>query len=202
MRPFDQCNVLSGIANKAVITLGPEISSNISMSINWFQDLLECFEHVNSFVRVCWLKTIVGGWTTTSRMHESVRWPCIFGCIDCRDELLHYLICPFLWQFPREHLKCEEPSISIGSRLCFVAPTIEKLRTLAFVHALYHHLKKNPKCVRPDGSIQHPRIVLNQAQELSRLVVHLCGPVYSFLPPSSPAVPGIGVRPVGRRSRR
>ena len=34
LRPFDQCNVLSGIVNKAVITLGPEISSNISMSVN------------------------------------------------------------------------------------------------------------------------------------------------------------------------
>ena len=165
------------------------------MSVNWFQDLLDCFSHVNTFVRMCWLKTIVGGWTTTCRMHEAVRWPCIFGCIECRDDLLHYMICPFLWQFPREHLKYEEPSISIGSRLCFVSPSVEGLRALAFVHALYHHLKHNPKCVQPNGNIQQSRIVLIQAQELSRQVTHLVGPCTAFPPPPSPVAPGIGVQP-------
>ena len=148
-------------------------------------------------MKLCWLKTIIGGWTTTTRMHETVRWPCIFGSEDCKDELLHYLVCPFLWQFPREFLRYDEPSISIGSRLCFIAPTTSKLRALAFVHALYNHLMKNPKCSCTNGSIQTPRNILNQAQELSRLVVHLCGSFDNSVP-ASLDVPGIGVQPMVR----
>ena len=122
---------------------------------------------------MCWLKAIAGAWCTTTRMHESVIWPCVFGCKDCPDSLTHYLVCPILWQFPREFMSLEDPGLSIGSRLCLSNPSTDKLTSLAFVHTLYHWIKKDPCCVKHNGLIQSPCIVQQRATELSRAIIHL-----------------------------
>ena len=47
---------------------------------------------------MCYIKTILNSWTTTSRFGAEVIWPCIFGC-GCtgnRDSVRHYLHCPEL----------------------------------------------------------------------------------------------------------
>ena len=41
-----------------------------------------------------YIKTISNGWCTSSRFHEPIRYSCIFGCDEARDELRHYLCCP------------------------------------------------------------------------------------------------------------
>ena len=78
-------------------------------------------------------------------------WNCIFGCADSRDEVVHYLSCPMLWDFAREALKIQEDSIFIGSRLCLVEPSMAKLKLIAFVHSLYHALENDPNCMGQDG---------------------------------------------------
>ena len=55
--------------------------------------------------------------------------------------------------FAREALKIQEDSIFIGSRLCLVEPSLQKLKLLAFTHSLYHSLKNDPRCIGQDG---HP----------------------------------------------
>ena len=53
------------------------------------------------FVSMPLVKTLLGGWTTSVRMHESVLMPCIFGCRGQDDVLSHYVICPRLWRSVR-----------------------------------------------------------------------------------------------------
>ena len=47
------------------------------------------------------IKTWSNGWATSSRYHEGVLLPCVFGC-NCIDKLEHYFQCPYffaLWTF-------------------------------------------------------------------------------------------------------
>ena len=88
------------------------------IKVNWFPAVSEILSHAKVFNRMCWLKTISNAWHTTTRMHEDVIWPCIFGCNDCVFNLMHYLVCPVLWQIANEVIG-HETSVHIGSRLCF-----------------------------------------------------------------------------------
>ena len=48
------------------------------------------------------IKTWSNGWATSSRYHEGVILPCLFGCKACTDNLQHYMQCPHLfalWTF-------------------------------------------------------------------------------------------------------
>lgn len=44
----------------------------------------------------CCLKTVIGGWTTSRRMHEPVQRRCPLGC-EGLDDWKHYVRCPRLW---------------------------------------------------------------------------------------------------------
>ena len=124
-------------------------------------------------MRTCWIKAIAGAWCTTVRMHDSIQWPCIYGCQDARDEFLHYLYCPALWSFARESLGIQEDSIGIAERLCFVSPSPDRLRMLAFVHLLYHATKNGPGCVRANGCVQPANVVQYRCSQLARSVLHM-----------------------------
>ena len=52
------------------------------------------------------LRTWSNGWFTTTRMHESEVFPCIFGC-DANDSLHHYLRCEVLWTLIYSCTKCK-----------------------------------------------------------------------------------------------
>ena len=149
-----------------------ELSEQIRMRPDWFRQLQCVLSGCKVFLRICWLKTISNAWCTTHRMHESVLWPCVFGCNDAKDEMLHYLVCPVLWQIATEKLGPED-SFSIGSRLGLCVPTVHKLQRLAFVHAIYHACKNDCLCTKADGTLVDPRTVQCRAAEFSRTVIHL-----------------------------
>ena len=115
------------LARKAVVTLGPEMCGSIVPQAEWFEKLNVLFPGTNSYLRMCWLKAIGGAWNTTCRMHEQIKWPCIFGCVDSKDEICHYLQCPIIWQLAREALLFSENHFSVGHRLCFIDCSLEKL---------------------------------------------------------------------------
>ena len=71
-------------------------------------------------------------------------------------------------QFARETLRLQENSVSLGSRLCIVSPSLCKLRLLAFVHTLYHALKNEPRAVSSDGFPVSPQSMQSFATEISR----------------------------------
>ena len=134
------CSAVSGVPSRPC-----DLSHMIKL--DWFPAVRDILSHTKVFNRMCWLKTISNAWHTTSRMHEDVKWPCIFGCLDCTDTLMHYLICPVLWQIANEIIG-HEPSVHIGSRLCLCLPSETKLKRLAMTHAIYHFCKF-------DATVQH-----------------------------------------------
>ena len=119
-------------------------------------------------IKMCWLKAIGGAWTTTVRMHESVIWPCIFGCIDRKDEILHYLQCPILWQLALEALSLSEDHFSLGHRLCFIDCTHDKLKLVAYCHTLYHSIKNDKDCIDSTRQIKCSQFIQHRSTLLTR----------------------------------
>ena len=163
----ESCAGLSrAIIDKCLVTFTVEQCGIISMQDDWFPKFKELFKGVSSFLRMCWLKAIGGAWTTTWRMHEPIKWPCIFGCTDCLDEIQHYLFCPILWQLGREALSISEHHFCLGHRLCFIDCSLDKLRLLAYVHLLYHALKNDRECVQCNGQIKSSFLVQKKSSNL------------------------------------
>ena len=159
-------NLSIAIVPKVKITFPVESCGLINMQVDWFPKLEELFKSTNSFLRMCWLKAIAGAWTTTTRMHETVIWPCVFGCVDCQDEIRHYLHCPVLWQLAREALSINEDHFSIGHRLCFIECSVDKLRLLAYSHILYHSVKNDTDCVNASGMIKSSQFIQQKSHNL------------------------------------
>ena len=87
---------------------------SVMIKVSWFPAAFDILNQTKVFNRMCWLKTLSNARHTTSRMHEDVIWPCIFGCTGCADNLMHYLICRVLWQIANEIIG-HESSVHIGS---------------------------------------------------------------------------------------
>jgi hypothetical protein len=175
LRANESCNNLENtIQTKIKVTLGYNpFSSGLSSAgaalhaHAWFPALCVTLNSIGLFIRVCWLKTIVGGWCTSDRLQLDRRWPCVFGCPDCSDEIRHYLVCPVLWQFGRETLNLREFDIDVESRLCLRNPSTDKLRLLAFVHCLYHHIRNDCGCIH-DGEPACSSVVQYRARALAQ----------------------------------
>ena len=120
---------------------------SVMIKVSWFPAAFDILSQTKVFNRMCWLKTLSNAWHTTSRTHKDVIWPCIFGCTGCTDTLMHYLICPVLWQIANEIIG-HESSVHIGSRMCFCLPSETKLKRLAIAHTVYHFCKF-------DSTVQH-----------------------------------------------
>ena len=161
-------NLAVSVAEKLKVTFG-----QINFPQNWFSNLESVFLEVSLYIRMCWLKTIVGGWCTSVRTQSACRWACVFGCPDATDSVGHYLVCPVLWQFARDTLHLPEESIWLESRLCITNPTVVKLRLLAFAFSLYHSIRNDPGCVRECGELQPGHMVQYRALGLARAAKHL-----------------------------
>ena len=99
-------------------------------------------------------------------MHELRKWPCVFGCIDCQDEIRHYMQCPVLWQLAREVLSVSEVYFYIGHRLCFIDCSLDELRLLAYSHLLYHSVKNDSECVNASGIIEDSQCIQQESSNL------------------------------------
>ena len=162
---------------KLKVTLGADSFSTIRFQDNWLAKVRATFASTNSYLSMCWLKAIGGGWTTSVRMHESISLPCIFGCLDCLDNLQHYLVCPILWQLAKEALNLQETSLEIGHRLCVTEVNINRLRLLGYCHTLYHSIRRSSGCYDSDGNIRDSRFVQNFAASLVRAFLPLIGEI-------------------------
>ena len=88
-------------------------------------------------------------------------------------------ICPVLWQLATEMLG-SEASIFVGERLRLSNPSVQKLRTLALCHFLYHSCKNddvcssciNRFCSNPHGSPPWPD-VQNRARGFAKVGYHI-----------------------------
>ena len=171
------CQDLSATLHKKVLTtLSPIIVSIPPFDPQWFNDgFKEVFAQLSLHVRMCWLKSITGAWCTSVRLHSIDGRQCISGSIDSKDEVLHYLECPILWQFARENMRIQESSILVSQRLCLCGASIDKLKLLAFCHALYHSCVNGSGCMTFEGFPHSSRVVQLRARGLVRNCFHMVG---------------------------
>ena len=106
-------------------------------------------------------------------MHETVILPCIFGCIDCRDEFRHYLICHIIWQLAKEALDIRENHFDVGHRLCLSSANLNKFKLLGFCHLLYHSVRKDNDCFDHNGLIRSSEVVQRRAFSSFRALIPL-----------------------------
>ena len=158
---------------KLKITLLP--LAPFEIPTNWFECLCPELEKETPYIKTCWLRTVVGGWCTSTRLAAFRCRECFLGCEGCRDELTHYLICPILWQFARDTLRIQEDSIGFLSRIGVIHPTHDKFRLLAFCHALYHCCVNDSACIQENGEPRSCQIVQQVASELCNFCKHRIG---------------------------
>ena len=94
----------------------------------------------------------------------------MFGCLDCRDEFRHYLVCPILWQLAKEALNLMETSFEIGHRLCLSEVNINRVRLLGYCHSLYHYIRRSPECFGANGNVRDSRFIQSFAASLVRAI--------------------------------
>jgi len=86
------------------------------------------------------IKTWVNSWATSSRYHESVRLPCLFGCPDGLDSQSHYAMCPILFFLTAKSIKVSKWPIE---RIGLSMPSITSLKSVACVFSAYHAVKRS-----------------------------------------------------------
>ena len=172
------CRVLSlsdELHNKLKVTLQPFAPFDMPTAAIWWPDLYSALSRVSPYLKTCWLKTVGGGWCTAIRLSTFRDRPCIFGCLDARDEVCHYLACPILWQLAFETLRIQEDSIFFLNRICVVSPTPDKLKALTFCHSLYHSVVNDPECISVSGMPFNSARVQRRASEICGFTLHAVG---------------------------
>ena len=90
----------------------------------------------------CNLKTLLGAWTTSNRLHEEHRKQCLFGC-SAPDLWSHYIRCESMWRLlctGFDHQLIEDP----GDRLHDLLITRSGMILLALAFVVYHMTKSYP----------------------------------------------------------
>ena len=90
-----------------------------------------------------YVKTWSNGWATSSRYHEGVILPCMFGCKSCIDNLQHYLQCPHLfalWSFLAGDIS-SDPLVRWG----LIEPESNDFLQIACVFSGYHAIRREFK---------------------------------------------------------
>ena len=126
-----------------------------------------CFDEPFRVLKKCGIATATkvlkgwcNGWATSKRYQEGVLLPCLFGCIDEKDNLAHYLICPQLlaiWKF-----LVEDVSDYPLTRWGVANPNEINMQLIACVFAGYHatrrHFKAKSEVFLPDTNLTGPQI--------------------------------------------
>jgi len=130
-------NIQLELGSKILKTFESEIAYNLVFPGEWYKDLTHALRLCKPYVGMCIFKTYIGGWTTSSRMHERIGRKCLLGCSECSDNINHYIQCSPLWQIARASLGVGDP-FSFSKRLCLVSPSPDNAQLLALVFSLYH----------------------------------------------------------------
>ena len=150
------------------------MSYRLAFPGDWYKVLTPVLSKCKPFVGMCLFKTYIGGWTTSSRMHESVVQDCLFGCSDCCDNINHYLQCSPLWQIACQSFNVRDP-FNFSERLCLISPSPDNAQLLALVFLLYHSAHSQARH-SDDGVSPRPLTAQRNAVEAARaLRHHVCG---------------------------
>ena len=95
------------------------------------------------------IKSVCNSWVTSSRYHESVLLPCIFGCnSNCprpkhaADDVHHYIRCPALWSVISLVMQTSNPPLP-EQRLCLTV--FADPRGIVLAHGIYHAIKRGKR---------------------------------------------------------
>ena len=155
------------LTNKMVTTLGDELASSTRVDPNWLPKLVVTMDKCKLHVRMCLFKTIIGGWTTSWRMHEPVKLPCISGCRGEQEDIKHYVNCSPLWVIVAELLGSSSP-LRLEEKLCIVNPSPERVVRLALAFHCYHYAKSLFKDGTHNGHSLSPNYVQRAALDSGR----------------------------------
>ena len=115
-----------------------------------YSALREALSPFKPYIIFCLFRTWSNGWTTSYRMHEQYRRPCILGCPDGSDELAHYICCNRFWKALKTALaKAFFPvssflaSTAVLEKLAIASPSPEHVLHLCSITHAYHVLKHN-----------------------------------------------------------
>ena len=117
------------------------------------------------------LRTWINSWATSHRSHDPTILPCLFGCLEGKDSLQHYIHCPHLFALMRYHngTVSEDPL----SRLGLVNPSLDSLNILCSTFAGYHSVRRGIRTAGTNnmesltsGAIRHHWTVFASAYEV------------------------------------
>ena len=97
------------LGSKILKTFEDAISFHLSFPGDWYKVLSSVLRDCKPYVGMCFFKTYIGAWTTSSRMHEPIIRKCLLGCNDCQDNINQYNQCSPLWQIACEALRVTDP---------------------------------------------------------------------------------------------
>ena len=137
-------------------------------SVQHHQEFLRISKQVGKMVTLCVVKSWANSWCTTTRYHEVVRWPCIWGCEGKPDSLSHYLCCHHFWSVIASAARLgvevfnEDPRV----KLCLLNPSPLWANLIAVAHQSYHAIKfshrdRVQECV-DSGSFHGNRLLLEE----------------------------------------
>ena len=86
----------------ALPALTKERLTKLFPDVQWgrcaFDTYFELLKQAKGFRAMASIKSVLGAWCTSSRMHEPNILPCLFGCpCPAVDTFTHYVQCPCLW---------------------------------------------------------------------------------------------------------
>ena len=130
-------NIQFELGSKILKNFEQDIAYTLDFPGEWYKVLTPVLRQCKPYVGMCVFITYIGGWTTSSRMHERENRSCLLGCTDCADNINHYIQCSPLWQIACSALGVTDP-FTFSKRLCIVSPSPDNAQLLALVFSLYH----------------------------------------------------------------
>ena len=153
-----------------------EVPKDWALTEQFCKDWAFVSRNVSKQVVFTVLKTWANSWCTTTRLHEAVVWPCIFGCPNEEDSLSHYLRCTRFWSgigtsARADGLIYEDPLIKIS--LSF--PYVEWSKLIVVASRCYHsikfdHLHEVERAIESGLSVQIEQL-------LEELAAHFCSEI-------------------------
>ena len=76
-------NIQFELGSKILKTFEQDIAYSLYFPGEWYKVLTPVLRLCKPYVGMCVFKTYIGGWTTSSRMHEGKSRLCLLGCTEC-----------------------------------------------------------------------------------------------------------------------
>lgn len=161
------------MCDKLITTLGETLSMMLDMRTCRYLELISVIKNCKPHARMCLFRTLIGGWTTSHRMHEPIKHDCLFGCRGEPDDIRHYLLCAPLWMVVGETIGEQSPYL-LADRICYDKVSPFSVVRLAIAFHCYQYVKS--LC-----SGESPQINIADKRALQRAAFEACKTFYNHL---------------------